>query len=395
MPARLLAHLRGEPLEGLLGVVTPFGLLPALGTGAWTLLLGLLPNLLAGGSRARLAYHHAYTGLAITALVAIEGAGWLDRRFPATHPAWQRARLAAVLGVPLCAMVLHVTLGYSPLTPTFRWEEYRQTPHTRALWEALRQVPADVELSGSRHLGTQRSTGRRAGCTWEYVSVRERDGLLLCDERRAPLQAPFVLIDRPRPSPALDRLVRSSPYGVVMYDADVLLMRRGAGSPPHRAVARWLIGDVVDPAALPRHIGSVVGDPAARAYHAVRAPRRTAGLILYGWYTSYCRGLYELTAHLRGGQAPPARPLGRLEVTANRGTRVLAERPIDASALDPAEYRDLIVPFTVTEPTTVEARLHSAGVGTFRVDGLSIVAVDAAGDPRPPRETCGAASPRP
>jgi hypothetical protein len=116
-----------------------------------------------------------------------------------------------------------------------------------------------------------------------------------------------------------------------------------------------------------------------------------AGLVLYGWYASYCPGRYELTARLRLGSAPRAGPLGHLEVATDRGRHVLAERRIEAPPLDPAEYRELTLPFTVAELLPVEVRLHSTGAAAFQVDGLSVVAVDArTGDLGPPHEACGA-----
>jgi hypothetical protein len=380
-------------LEGPLGVLTPFGILPALGLEAWVLFLGLVPNLLAGGDRARLAYHHAYLGIAIAAIIAVEGARWLDRRLPATRPAGRRVRLAAVLSVPLTAMVLHVTLGYSPLTPAFRWEEYRATRRTQALWKALERVPPGAELTASRHIGTQRAVGRRLGCTWEHVVLRERDGTttLWCDEWNAPLGSAFVLIDTPRPSPTLDHLVRRSAYGVVLDDPNVVLLERGAA----RHVTRWLVGDVVEPGRLPRQVGAVVYDGTARSAQAVRVPGRRAGLALYGWYAPYCPGLHELTARIRLEPGGRPGPLGRLEVVTGAGTRVVAERNIETPALDVSEYRELTLPFAVTESLEAEVRIQSAGVRAFRVDGLSVVALDPrTGDPRPPREACESGRPR-
>jgi uncharacterized membrane protein len=395
----LLHHLLTRSFEGPLDVLTPFGLLPALGMDAWVMLLGLVPNLLAGGYRTRLAYHHAYVGIAVAAVIAIAGARWLDRRLPTTRPAGQRAHLAAVLSVPVTALVLHVTLGYSPLTPAFPWDEYRSTPRTQALWNALGRVPPGVELSGSRHLGTQRAVGRRLGCTWEYVSLRERDGTttLWCDEWNAPLESPFILVDRPRFSPTLDHLVRRSPYGVVLHGPDVMLLERGADRSVNRQVARWVIGDVAEPARLPRQVGVgvVVYDGTARWGRAVRVPGRRAGLALHGWYAPYCPGLHELTARIRLEPGGRPGPLGRLEVVSGAGTRVVAERSIETSALDVSEYRELTLPFAVTEPLEAEVRLQSAGVRAFRVDGLSVVALDPrTGDPRPPREACEGGRPR-
>jgi hypothetical protein len=391
---RLLQSVRTESVEGLLGVLTPFGLLPALGMEAWVLLLGLAPNLLAGGYRSRLAFHHAYMGIAVAAVIAVEGARWLDRLFPATRAAGRRARLAALLSVPVTALVLHVTIGYSPLTSSFRWDEYRQTPRTRALWAALGRVPPGVELTSSRHLGTQRAVGRRLGCTWERVSLHERDGrtTLWCHGLDAPLESPFVLIDRPRPSPTLDHLVRRSPYGVVLDAADVVLLQRGAD----RRLTRWLVGDVAEPIRLPRQIGTVVRDGTARGAWAVRAPRGVAGMLLHGWSAAYCPGPYELTAHLRLDRAQRPGPLGRLEVATDAGTRVLATRSIELADLASTEYRELTLAFTVAAPGEAEVRLHSTGAAAFRVDGLSVVALEpGTRDPRPPREACGADPRRP
>jgi hypothetical protein len=393
----LLHRLLTQSAEGPLGVLTPFGLLPALGLDAWVLLLGLGPNILAGGYRTQLTFHHAYMGIAIAAVIAIAGARWLDRRLATTRPVGRRVRLAAVLSVPLTALVLHVTLGYSPLTPAFRWEEYRPTQRTEALWDALRRVPPGVELSGSRHLGTQRAVGRRLGCTWEYVSLRARDGTetLWCDEWNAPLESPFVLLDRPRFSPTLDHLLRKSPYGVVLHATDVTLLQRGADPSANRHAARWMIGDVAEAVRLPRHVGTVVNDGTARASRAVRAPGRRAGLALYGWYARYCAGPHELTARIRLEPGGRPGPLGRLEVVTDTGTRVVAERSIEAPALDVSEYRELTLPFAVTEPLEAEVRLQSAGVRAFLVDSLSVVALDPrTGDPRSPREACEGGRPR-
>jgi hypothetical protein len=324
-------------------------------------------------------------GLALAgALALVAPPAWMDRWLAARE---RRGPAAALLGVFLAVEVTMAWLGYL----TFRHYSWDFNLYVELLQETLRGYffarPGQNSFLG-QFWAPQIAVWLPLWLVWPdprmllLVQVAAYGAMALAvyslaELRLGPGPWPFSLTAAVILAPTKD-WARSSPYGVTLYEADVLLVQRGADASANRRLARWLVGAVADPAALPREIGVVVRDLTARADHAVRAPRKVAGLALYGWYTSACPGRYELSARLRFVRASRAGPLGRLEVTTDAGTRVLAERTLDAPSLDPAEYRDLTLPFTVAEALTVEARLHSTGAGIFQVDG------------RPPHETCEA-----
>jgi hypothetical protein len=389
-PVLVFRHLVDESLPSLLQALAPFGVLPFIGSPAWILLLGLTPALMTGGYVGEFRYHHAYPAVAVAAVIAIEAARAVDRLLSSRH----RLRLAVVLGVPMAALLLHITLGYSPLTPSFGWSEYWPTPHTRALWAALRLVPSGVALAGSGRLTVHRLVGRRPACAWEHVSLRtvHNPPVLWCDEWDAPLNEPFILIESPRPSRELHHLLTASSYAVIFDQHDVALLRLGGDTSANTALTRWAVGEVPEAFGLPRQIGSAVADPLARGGLAVRAPRGSAGFVVYGWYVWACAGPHELVVRLRGGPRWKAGSIGNLELVADRGTRRLAARHLEQSELDPGEYREFAVAVTLPEAGRVEGRIQSTGAAAFWVDALTLFAVSPSGAIQAPGEACGAAT---
>jgi uncharacterized membrane protein len=383
-----LRHLVYVSLPSLLRTCAPFGALPLIASPAWVLILGLLPALLtSSGYVGALTYHHSYPAAAVAAVIAIEAARIVDGRLR-PRP---RLRLAAVLGVPLAALLLHVTLGYSPLTPTFSWSDYRSTPHTRAVWTALGLIPSGVAVAGSARLTVHRNVDRLPGCAWEHVSLRTVDGspTLWCDDWSRPLDEPFLLIRRLRSSDELRNLVTASPYAVIFHQQDVALFQRGGDRSGNRELARWALGEARQAVHTSRQIGLVLPDEKATHGRAVRAPRNAAGFVQYGLKAWACPGAHELVVRLRGGPRAKAGPVGSLEIVADQGMRVLARRELGDDALDPADYRELAVSVTLAEPGWIEARIHSTGAAAFWVDALTLFAVTPSGEVRPPSEGCG------
>ncbi len=391
-PGRVLTHVLESSIPAILGLLASFGVLPLAAGASWVLLLGFAPQLMTALYPAMLAYHHAYPAIAVAGVMAIDGARALDGRLAAGP----RFRLAAVLAVPATALALHAMLGYSPLTRSFTWSDYWPTPHSRALWATLGAVPRTASLAGSHHLSTHRYVGRRPGCTWEYVSLRSVGGSpdLWCTNWNVPLSDPFLLIDRPRPSPELAHLLTDSPYAVVSYTEDIALFRRGGDRAANRSLARWILGDVRDAVSLLRQVGTVRGDVRSRQGRAVRAPSGQAGFVVYGWYVAGCPRPHELVARLRGDAPSRGRSPGSIEIVADQGTRVLAERPLEPGALDPAEYRDFVLTVTPEDGREIEARIRSTGAGTLWVDGLALVRAAPSGALESPGAPCEGPSAR-
>lgn len=386
-PGRVLTHAIEFSVPAILGVLAPFGVLPLAAGATWVLLLGFVPQLMTGLYPAMLAYHHSYPAIAVAAVMAIEGARVVDGRLASRR----RLRLAAVLAVPATALVLHAVLGYSPLTRSFRWRDYWPTPHTRALWAMLGAVPPTASLAGSHDLSTHRSAGRPPGCTWEYVALRTvgPSTELWCTKGNVPLDDPFLLIDRPRPSVELAHLLTESPYTVVSYAEDIALFRRGGDRAANRPLARWIFGEVRDATSLLRQVGTVRGDALSRQGRAVRAPSGQAGFVLYGWYVRGCSRPHELVVRLRGRPGRGGSP-GTIEIVADRGARALATHPLEANALDPAEYREFVVTITPAGGDEMEARIRSTGAAELWVDALAWVRVAPSGALEPPGEPCEA-----
>jgi hypothetical protein len=252
-------------------------------------------------------------------------------------------------------------------------------------------VPPRASIAGSHDLGTHRFAGHLPGCAWEYLSLRTDGGapVLWCRSPAGYLHELFVLIDRPRPTPELVHLVTASPYGVVVYQGDVALFRRGADTSANRPLARWLLGEVRDAMSLPRQVGSVMGDAASRPGRAVRAPRGEAGLVAYGWYVWACPAPHELVVRIRGdARWRPGSP-GRVEIAGDLGERVLAARTLDEVPLDRADYRELVLPVTVPKAGWIETRVYSTGNAAFWVDSMALVGVTPSGAFQPPGESCG------
>ena len=385
---RVLRHLLDDPVPAVVQLFTSFGVVPFVPSPASGLLLGFLPAFLTNTYPAGLIYHHAYPAIAVAAVVAIEGARRLDSHL-SSHP---RVRLGVVLAVPMAALSLHAVFGYSPLTRSFAWSEYWPTLHTRALWATLRMVPSNASLAGDRLLSIHRFAGRPPGCTWDNVSLSSVAGTpeLWCgDTWRAPLADSFLLIDRPRPTPELQHLLTDSPYGLLRYQQDIALFQRGADRSANRALARWIFGDVRDAMSLPHQIGSVLGDAASRPGRAVRAPRGQAGFVLYGWYVWTCPGPHELVVRLRGDSRWRSGSIGRVEIVANQGARVLATRSIDELALARSDYRDFLVTASPPEVGLIEARVYSTGKSAFWVDSMALVSVTPSGGFQFPGDPCG------
>ena len=382
---RVLTHLLDVPVPAVVQLFASFGVVAFVSSAAWGLLLGFLPTFLTNTYPAGLIYHHAYPAIAVAAVAAIEGARRLDSHL-SSHP---RVRLGVVLAAPLAALSLHAVFGYSPLTRSFAWSEYWPTLHTRALWATLGMVPSNASLAGDRLLAIHRFVGRPPGCT--YVSLSSAAGTpeLWCgDTWRAPLADSFLLIDRPRPTPELQYLLTDSPYGLVRYQQDIALFQRGAGRSANRALARWIFGEVRDAMSLPRQIGSVLGDAASRPGRAVRAPRGQAGFVLYGWYVWTCSAPHELVVRLRGDSRWRSGSIGRVEIVANQGARVLATGSIDELALARSDYRELVVTASPPEAGLIEARVYSTGNAAFWVDSMALVGVTPSGAFRFPGDPC-------
>jgi hypothetical protein len=381
-----LRHLVYRSLPSLLWTCAPFGALPLVPSPAWVLVLGLLPALLTTGYVGGLTMHHSYPAGAVAAVIAIEAARIVDGQL------WPRPRLrlAAVLGVPLAALLLHLTFGYSPLTPSFSWSDYRPTAHTRAVWTALGLIPSGVAVAGSARLTVHREVDRLQGCAWEHVSLRTVDGspTLWCDEWSRPLDEPFLLIRRPRSSAELRHLLTASPYGVIFHQHDVALFRWGGDTSGNRELARWALGEARRAVLTPRQIGLVLSDERATYGQAVRAPRNATGFVQYGLNAWACPGTHEFVARLRGGPRAKTGPAGSLEIVTDRGMRLLATREIGDDALDPAEYREVAVSASLAEPEWIEARIHSTGASAFWVDALTLFAVSPSGEIRPLGEGC-------
>jgi hypothetical protein len=253
-------------------------------------------------------------------------------------------------------------------------------------------VPPGTRLAGSHRLGSHRYAGRRAGCTWEYVKLRTVDDAaqLWCDNWKVPLDEPFLLIDRPRPSPELRHLVTASPYAVVRHQDDIALLRWGGDTSANRSLARWILGEVREAVSLPRQIGSTLPDAMARQGRAVRAPRGMAGLVVHGWRVWACARPHELVVRLRGGPAVRrGGSPGSIELVADQGARLLATRPLEQAALDRAEYREFVVTATLTSAAWIEARIRATGAAAFWVDALTLVSVAPSGAVERPGDACG------
>jgi hypothetical protein len=131
---------------------------------------------------------------------------------------------------------------------------------------------------------------------------------------------------------------------------------------------------------LLRQTGEVRADAAASGgravYAAAGAPESYA---TFGPYRRYPPGRYEAVFRLRvDGETGDAEPLAVIDVSADRGRRQLAARPLTAGLAPAGGYHELRLPFTVDEPAVLEFRVFHRGRTGLWIDRITVRPVGAA-----------------
>ena len=149
--------------------------------------------------------------------------------------------------------------------------------------------------------------------------------------------------------------------------ADPLWVFRVTAEPPRPGALTSPVGVFFEAERLPRATGRVADEPEASAARAVvaRAGADRAGFLTFGPYRPLPAGAYRARFRVRGVGLT-------IEVTADRGRRLLAQRTV---APGPA-WVDVELPFTVDRAGLLEYRVRWDGREDAAVDWVAVVAAD-------------------
>jgi hypothetical protein len=193
--------------------------------------------------------------------------------------------------------------------------------------------------------------------------------------RLRELGVSHVVVDRavfpPQVSPFPSRFtiarLEASAALALEASADPLWVFRVTPEPPRRPALSSPVGVFFEAERLPRATGSVGDDPEASAGRAVVAHPGAdrAGFLTFGPYRPLPAGAYRARFRVRGGGLT-------IEVTADRGRRLLAQRAVTPG---PA-WVDAELPFTVDRAGLLEYRVRWDGREGAAVDWVAVVSAD-------------------
>jgi len=281
------------------------------------------------------------------------------------------------------AVGTHVWAGYSPISRAFNAREFTAGPRERAMRAALALVPSGSQVSASRIYLTHLAPTHTVECVWEWIEVREgaTPAGLWCTDWDRPLESEYLLLVEPRDSPKMGQLLASEQYGVRFLQHDVVLLQRDSPTSSNQGLARWVFNTRLAQD-LPREIGRVVFDDRGVAGSAVKAHRGTAGLALYGWYRWLCPGPHQVVLRARTGAG--VEDVGQLEIVSEAGATVVGSRPLPAGELRGDTYKDIRLPFVLTEKREIEVRVRKSGLTELWLDTVSLDPFDTRPHPEKP-----------
>ncbi|NLH48940.1 MAG: DUF2079 domain-containing protein [Myxococcales bacterium] len=181
--------------------------------------------------------------LPVLFVAAIEGLrnglAWLERRRGARR--WDAPALAGILAV--LALAGHwfgtpTNLGPVPLTPAFNLDYYRQTPHSRAAWQALALAPRD------RPGLMQFNFAERA---WDYPLIEEiYPNTVVWDKYEyalIDLYAYSVNMEKDELLMKVDELLARGDFQVERFADGIVFFRRGQPDAKNEELRAFLAAD--------------------------------------------------------------------------------------------------------------------------------------------------------
>ncbi|PID57428.1 hypothetical protein CSB45_07875 [candidate division KSB3 bacterium] len=125
---------------------------------------------------------------------------------------------------------------------------------------------------------------------------------------------------------------------------------------------------------LPRTTGRVLDDPdASQRKSAFSTQSDGAGFLAYGPYQLFSPGEYTAHFRLKIDDSETHKTLVRLDVAADTGKMLLAERELHGPDFNKeAQYQDFQLPFSLSKELQLEFRVFSMANAALRLDSISV-----------------------
>jgi len=123
-----------------------------------------------------------------------------------------------------------------------------------------------------------------------------------------------------------------------------------------------------------RQIGHVSPDPEAESGMAVVSHLEDPpGALVYGPYVRFSPGTYQVTYRLKLAEPDTPGRVVLLDIATDVGSTILAAREIDSDDFDVlGAYQEFALPLVVSEPRTLEFRVHTLGPAELWVDSIRV-----------------------
>ena len=176
--------------------------------------------------------------------------------------------------------------------------------------------------------------------------------------------------------------LRASPYLTPRGkagDLSLFELRQEPGGPPQRFNRSSPVASFHEVEEMARRTGREVVDPEASTGRAIAAQegRDPPGYMALGAAPFYPTGAYVAAFRLKLDGAPRAGTLAIIDVSTDRGRRILARREITGADFDQQEgYEEFDLTWSVDAPSRVEFRINYRGTGNLWADRVYVSFLD-------------------
>lgn len=129
---------------------------------------------------------------------------------------------------------------------------------------------------------------------------------------------------------------------------------------------------------LPRLTGRVIEDSDASGNQSVKVSEGIdkKGFMSFGPYSYNPTGTYVVTFRVKTDNPDITEPVANFEITADKGKKYIKEMHITGNELNGKEYQDIIMEFSIEQPSEIEYRIDYFGKGSLLFDYIYVLMKD-------------------
>ena len=264
---------------------------------------------------------------------------------------------------------------YSPLSRGFKLRRYRMTPHIKTGHKFLKLISPDALTS--------------AQCCMVPHLTHRRHIYLYRGNRATPLETvEYIFLDiynecRPFFCGSYEEdvlnLLQEKKYGVLAYEDGWLILKKGHSSELNEKVFSKIIDHffgVLEGESLYRTVGTNMEDLEAfnKMARFADSSKHETGHLIFGPYRNYPQGEYRVDYRLKTNDNKTLEVVAHIDVCANRGETVFAERDIRGiDFLKKREYQIFSLNFYNTDSNNgLEFRAFFTGKAELWVDRIIV-----------------------